>query len=321
MINVFNKINQQISLANNILIISHQNPDSDALGSALAMFDYIKRLGKKVSVFTPDLPPGYFDFLPGVEIITSDRLALNYPWDLIIILDTGDFKRAGVGASDFGGALIINIDHHFSNYKFGDINYVDDLASSTCEIIYNFFQHIKLDINKNIATCLLCGILGDTGGFSNAATTIDSMKISSDLINKGAKIYRINNQVIKNKTINGLRLWGDVLSRLYYDSDSEIVFTYIKEEEYQRYQVEEEELDGLVNFLNVIADAKIATLFKINKDSTKVSMRTKRDDIDLSKIAGFYGGGGHKKASGFTLDHAVDEKTDNLAGYLKNENY
>lgn len=318
MTTLFNKINQQFLATNKILIISHQKPDSDAIGSALALNYYLKSLGKESYIFLADQLPTYFDFLPGLENITADRQVFQEKLDLVVVLDSSNLEHTKVNKEELNGCQIINIDHHFSNDSYGDINYINDLASSTCEIIYKFLVEVKSEITRNMATCLLCGILGDTGGFSNSATTVDSIKISSTLINYGAKIYKINNQVDKNKTINGLRLWGDVLSRLQIDDESKIAFTYIKEAEYQKYKIQEEELDGLINFLNVITDVSISSLFKINGSYTKVSLRTTKDNIDVSKIAQFYGGGGHKKAAGFTLNHTLDERTCDFVSYLKN---
>ena len=315
---IFQQINKQVKSANKILIISHQKPDGDACGSALALSHFLKSLNKEVAIFIADPPPVYFGFLPNLENISNNYDLLKQKWDLVIVVDAGDWAYTQVDPQSFKGTPIINIDHHFSNQGFGDINLVDDLASSTCEIIYKFFSEIGWAINRSTATVLLCGILNDTGVFSNAATTIEAMKISSLLISQGAKIYKINNQVVQNKTINGLRLWGEVLSRLKSDDELKIAYTYIKEEEYIKYKINEEELDGLINFLNVISDANITALFRINKNKTTVSLRTTKDDIDVSKIASAYGGGGHKKAAGFTLPYVLDERNCDFVSYLKN---
>lgn len=313
---IFQKINQQFKAASKILIISHQKPDGDACGSALALFYFLKSLGKDATIFMADQTPAYFNFLPGIENITADRKVLNDKWDLTVVLDSSDLAHSKISASELASSLIINIDHHFSNLGFGHINYVDDLASSTCEIVYKFLMDTPAEITRNIATCLLCGILNDTGVFFNSATTVDSLAIAASLIGKGAKIYKINDQVIKNRTINGLRLWGDVLSRLKIDEELKIAFTYIKEDEYKKYNISEEELDGLINFLNVITNISVSALFKINSHHTKVSLRTSKDDIDVSKIAQIYGGGGHKKAAGFTIN-SVLSANDDLLSFLK----
>ena len=316
---LFNGLNQQIMAANSILIISHQRPDGDSCGSSLALFHYLKTSGKNVAIFMADQPPSYFSFLPGLEVITGDRMILNRQWDLVIVLDSSDWAHTQVKPSNLLRKMTINIDHHFSNNRFGDINCVDDLASSTCEIIYKFFTEIKLALNYQLATCLLCGILSDTGGFYNSATTIEAIKISARLIDQGAKMYKINNQVGRNRTINGLRLWGEVLARLKIDADLKIAYTYVREEEYKKYLINDEELDGLINFLNALTDVSISALFRINRNQTVVSLRTTKDNINVAQIAQLYGGGGHQKAAGFTLPYTLDEDSD-LLSFLKKDN-
>ena len=314
-----NEIELKIKNSHNILIISHRRPDSDAIGSSLAIFFYLKSLGKNPTLFNIGPIPAYFDFLPSISDVCSDEKILDHKFDLVIALDLASMDHSGIDDKLFKDNYVINIDHHISNNLFGDINLIDDRASSTCEIVYKFLIEVKSEITKNIATCLLCGILGDTGSFSNSATNANSIIIASQLIGRGAKIHKIDDQVNKNKSINGLRLWGKVLSRIRSDDNSEIAYTYIKEEEYREHQIEEEELDGLTNFLNVIYDTKFVALFRIGPNFTRVGLRTIRNDIDLSAIAKVNGGGGHKKAAGFTLPHTLDEKSCDFISYLKND--
>jgi phosphoesterase RecJ-like protein len=313
----FTKIKNMLDRSNNILIISHQKPDGDACGSSLAMYHALKSLNKNVAIFLVDQPAEYFNFLPGVENISANRDVLYSNWDLVLILDSSNIDHTKVSLDELD-APIINIDHHFSNERFGDINHVDDTASSVCEIVYKFLSFAGLDINQSIATCLLCGILNDTNGFSNSATTVDSIEIASQLVSRGAKIHKITDHVVKNKTINGLRLWGEVLSRLSHDDDMEFAFTYIKDDEYHKYQISEEELDGIVNFLNVISNTSISALFRIGRHQTKISLRTTRDNVDVSKMAVSYGGGGHKKAAGFSLPYSLSDRSEDLCHFLKN---
>lgn len=314
-----NEIELKIKNSDKILIISHRRPDSDAIGSSLAVFFYLKNIGKNPILFNVGPIAAYFDFLPGLNHVCYDEKILDNKFDLVITLDLSSLNHSGLSDEVFKNNYVINIDHHISNHRFGDINLIDDQASSTCEIIYNIFSKINFNINKNISTCLLCGLLGDTGNFSNSATTISSLNISAQLMGKGAKIAKINDWVNKNKSLNGLRLWGRVLSRLRTDDNKEIAYTYIKEEEYKEYQINEEELDGLTNFLNIISDAKFVALFRISSNFTRVGMRTIRNDIDLSEIAKVKGGGGHKKAAGFTLPYALDERNCDFVSYLKNK--
>ena len=315
---IFQKINQQFKSADKILIISHRRPDSDAIGSSLAIFFYLKGLGKNPTLFNIGPMAAYFDFLPGIENVCSDEKILDNKFDLVITLDLSSLDHSGLNDKVFKNNYVINIDHHISNHRFGHINLVDDQASSTCEVIYKIFSEINFNINKNISLCLLCGLLGDTGNLSNSATNTNSLVIASELIGKGGRIYKIDDLINRNKSINGLRLWGQALSRLKTDDNREVAFTYIKEEEYQEYQINEAELDGLTNFLNVISDVKFIALFRISPDFTRVGMRTIRDDIDLSEIAKINGGGGHKKAAGFALPYALNEQNCDFVSYLKN---
>lgn len=314
-----NEIELKIKNSHNILIISHRRPDSDAIGSSLAIFFYLKSIGKNPTFFNVGPIPSYLDFLPDIESVCCDEKILDHKFDLVITLDLASLDHSNINDKLFKNNYVINIDHHISNNLFGDINLIDSQASSTCEIVYKFLIEVKSEITRNIATCLLCGILGDTGSFSNSATNANSIIIASQLIGKGAKIHKIDDQFNKNKSINGLRLWGKVLSRIRSNDNGEIAYTYIKEEEYKEYQIEEEELDGLTNFLNVIYDTKFVALFRISPNFTRVGLRTIRNDIDLSAIAKINGGGGHKKAAGFTLPHTLDEKSCDFTSYLKND--
>ena len=138
------------------------------------------------------------------------------------------------------------------------------------------------------------------------------MAVASDLTKRGGKIYQIFNHSVKNKSLNGLKLWGQVLSRIKINRQHNIAFTYIKADDFPQFGVSEEELDGIANFLNVITDVNFSLVLHLEKEKTKVSLRTTRADIDLTRLAGYFGGGGHKKASGFTVPWEIREVDGNL---------
>ncbi|MFA5048079.1 MAG: DHH family phosphoesterase [Patescibacteria group bacterium] len=310
--NTFDEINGLFLRSQSFLLIAHQNPDGDACGSILGLLFYLKSLGKKVSVFVADKPPAYFSFLPGFEEVNSEPQVFYETWDVVVFLDSADISNTRVDMSFIRTQALVNIDHHFTNPSYGQLNFVDVRASSTCEIIYKFLKHVGFALDRRIATCLLAGIFNDTGGFSNAATNIDSIVIASDLIKHGVKIHQLFNYIANNKSIDGLRLWGVVLSRLKINKEFNIAYTYIKDEDFKLYRVSEAEFDGLANFLNVIAQVNFSMVVKIKADGTKVSLRTTRDDVDVSQIAGLFGGGGHKKAAGFSLAYKVEERDGQL---------
>ncbi len=313
---IFDQISERFLTAESILIITHQKPDGDACGSALALFLLARRLGKEAAVFSVDRPPSYFDFLPSVEEFSTDKTILRRDWELILVVDAGDWPYTGIDEETISflrKKFVINIDHHFSNDNFGNINLVNSKSSSTCEMIFGFFQRERFFIDKNIATCLLCGILTDTGGFSNSATTATAVEIAGRLIAAGAKLKKVADSLTKNKTIGGLRVWGLVLSRLTFYPELDLAYAYIRESELSDYDINGEEIDGLVNFFNNISEAKWSAFFRINGDQTKASLRTTKDCVNVAAVAGLFGGGGHKKAAGFTLLRPLQD----IEGFLR----
>lgn len=312
MTEIYRQIDQLLLRSQRILIIGHQRPDEDALGAGLSFYLYLKSLGKDLKFFTADPAPSYLRFMPAIDEVTSDQAVFNEQWDLYFFLDCGSIGNTRLPEELFKGKAILNIDHHVSNSRYGLVNLVDAKASSTCEIAYNYFRAVGYPIDKRLATNLLAGILGDTSGFVHSTTKSETVQIASELIKVGIKIHQIFNYVVRNKTIEGLRLWGEVLSRLKINKELNIAYTYIFDEDFKSRQVKEDELDGLANFLNAIVDVNATALFRISQNRVKASWRTKREDIDLSAFCGIFGGGGHRKASGFTANWQVVEKDGEL---------
>ncbi len=304
---IFLKINEAILGANNILIATHEKPDGDACGSALALALYLQTLGKNFQIFSNNKAPDFLYFLPLIDQMTTDVDVFNKRWDLVICVDASSTSFAHLPDDFAVRSTIINFDHHATNASYGQLAVVDVGASSTAEVVFNFFKAISYPIDRKLASCLLTGILTDTGGFSHPNTTIKTMAIASELMKKGSKIHQIFNHVVHNKSLGGLRLWGMVLSRIQTNQKLDLAYTYVTADDLINYQVPEEEIDGLVNFLNVISDYSVVMLFKIDRGFTKASIRTKRDDIDVSRLALAFGGGGHQKAAGFSLPWRLEE--------------
>ena len=304
---IFLKINEAILEANSILIATHEKPDGDACGSALALALYLQSLGKNFQIFANDKAPDFLFFMPLIDRMTTSAEVFSKKWDLVICVDATSTSRAFLPDDFVSHSLIINFDHHITNDNFGKHNVMDAAASSTAEIFFNFFKAIDFPIDRRLASCLLTGILTDTGGFSHPNTSTKTMAIASELMKKGTKIHQIFNHVVHNKSLGGLRLWGMVLSRIQTNQKLDLAYTYVTADDLINYQVPEEEIDGLVNFLNVISDYSVVMLFKIDKGFTKASIRTKRDDIDVSRLALAFGGGGHQKAAGFSLPWRLEE--------------
>jgi bifunctional oligoribonuclease and PAP phosphatase NrnA len=298
---------ETIDNSDNILLISHVNPDGDTLGSAGAVGFYLQQVEKSFDLYCVDSLSINFKYMGLDGFFIHPATLDTTKYDLIIAVDCADPLRTGIAEEIEkvkGKATIINIDHHGTNPNYGDINIVKADASSTCEIIYDLFQENNISINKDMATCLITGILTDTGYFSNAATTSSAIAASSYLMSRGVSQKIILDSVWKNQSLETLKFWGEIMSRLHYNEKSKVVTAIITPAE----GVEKEIFEGFSNFLTIIYEADITlVLFQTPDGKVKASMRTTRDHIDVAKIAKRYGGGGHRKAAGFTVEGRVVE--------------
>lgn len=301
LIDIFQKIQQ----ADNVLMLGHKTPDEDCLGAVCALGCYFDIVGKKYTIFNIDKIPEKFNYLSGVDKITNDIHEIETKtFDLILILDTGSFEYSGF--KDYlekakENVFIINIDHHKSNQYFGHINLVDSNVSSASEIIYNLLKYNKAYITKEIANCLLAGIVADSDNFSNATTTVESMNAASYLLIHGGRLPKIIKNTYQNKSLTSLKLWGKVLSRLKQNKKYNVAYTYVTHDDLQKYNVAKETIEGIANFLNKLAGHKVIFFIKEKKlGEITVSIRTNSKLIDVSKLAKMIGGGGHAKAAGFS---------------------
>ena len=215
---IFNKIREEINKAKSVLVITHQNPDGDALGSALGLGHFLEQHDKPYRIFCLTPVPEYLKFMPGHAAIESDeKILADLEHELIIILDSGDLHYAGVDRHFRrlkGLPIVINIDHHPTNQNYGHINLVHPKASSTAEIIFHLIDYFRLPIPKEVATQLLTGIMTDTGNFSNLSTTPSSLEVASKLMAHGARVKEITSNTLQNKTLSQLQLWGRAMARL-----------------------------------------------------------------------------------------------------------
>jgi bifunctional oligoribonuclease and PAP phosphatase NrnA len=301
----YREIHHAITKAKEVLLVAHQKPDGDTLGANLAMANWLRDEGKHFHIFCLHPVPQRFQFLPLCEHVktTEDELA-QIPFDVVIILDSSSLDYAG--ATSLLGKLkgkptIINIDHHGTNPRFGDLNLVEHTASSCAELVFKFMEHHRINITQDIATCLLTGIINDTGGFSNLGTTHDAVEIAGKLMRKGAKFRTITRQTTLNKSVNTLKLWGIALDRLTQHADG-IVSTIITQADLEACGADEEDMEGVANFLNALQDAKMIIVLKERDGVVKGSLRTTHPDVDVAEYAKKnFGGGGHKKAAGFSI--------------------
>lgn len=306
---LYQKIGTLINKSAKILIVSHRKPDADTLGANIALKIYLESLDKKVVMACVDKPSKAFVFMPHVsEFVNEFDLAT---FDLMIIVDCGASKLVGFQTKYeefFTTDMVkISIDHHASNDNFGDLNLVDAKAASATVIIYRMLRHLGAPISSEMATCLLAGIYGDTGSFMHSNVSKEVCEIASELTSLGANISAIVKNIFRNRSVGTLKLWGKVMEKAYVTSDG-VVISVMKENDYQQVGASPEQLSGVVDYLNMVPNAKFALLLNEDrKGNVKGSLRTKNSDVDLSLIAAEFGGGGHPKASGFMLQGKLEE--------------
>ncbi len=304
---IYKRIYDVVVNAHKVFVVSHPEC-GDALGSTLALVHWLDSLGKDYVAYSNKPVPQFLDFLPKSFEIVTDASRINLAdFDVVIIVDS-NYYMTGISDKlkteiDYHSTVVINIDHHITNNgKEGEVVALDTKASSTTRMLYDFFISNNINISRDIATCLLVGILFDTGNFSNSATDEKALATSARLLSKGAPIGMIINALINDKTIDLLKLWGKILSRLTLDNKTGIVFTIILDSDVNGCNCDSG-TGKIANFLNNVDEGQFVMILKEDVDAglVKCSLRTTQANVDVSRFAQFFGGGGHVKASGFAL--------------------
>jgi phosphoesterase RecJ-like protein len=294
-----------IKNSNNIYMASHVDPDGDNIGSLLSMKLSLKKIGKNVNIIKVDNIPGDFKFLPSVDSITDQPFDKNV--DLFIALDSGDMERLGV-AKDFALCAnnIINIDHHKTNTKFGNINIIDSKVSSTGELVYLLLKRMKIDIDEDIATCIYTAISSDTGSFMYDSTSSKTHLIAAELLNTGMNMNKVVVNLYQSRSLEKTKLFISALNKLEFFQEGKIGIVSITQEMLKKSNAKMEDSEGIVSFLRDTEGVEVAVIMKeIKEDEIKVSMRSK-EYVDVSKICLLFSGGGHKRAAGCTIYDSLE---------------
>jgi len=289
-----------------LAVVSHTNPDGDAIGSTLALGLALENIGCNIQLINQDNIPRIYSFLPGSDLIRSSFLFIP---DIIILLDCSDINRAGILGDTIlsSDRYIINIDHHVSNTFFGNVNYVDTKAGATGEIIYNLINLLDCRINSEIATCLYTAIVTDTGSFQFENTTERTHIIAADLISKGIDLATIRSFLWESIPLKSIKLQRELLDTLEIDETQKIAWAVLPYETYKKYGASSEHIEGFVNYPKSIEGVEIGLFFKeIEPNKVKVGFRAK-SKVDVNKLAQKFGGGGHKRAAGCILEAPLKE--------------
>lgn len=301
----------------NYLLLVHEKPDGDALGSCLGAAHLLHKLGKSFRLINDDPIPNKFSFFPMAERFELPD-GVDERFDSVISFDCGDRKRLGrSGQLIADNAQILNIDHHVTNDLFGTENLVDLSAAATCQIVYKVARELGVELDVDTATCLYTGLVTDTGGFRYSNTTEDVLLIAADLLRHGVQPYNVVDKVMETMTWAQVQLIREGLDSLGRDESGRIAWVSVSREMLERVKGDDEDVEGLVNYPRNVEGVEVGICFReMSPDKTKVSLRSKYV-IDVGQIALEFGGGGHARAAGCKMDGSLEEVRDRVLARVK----
>lgn len=284
-----------------MVLCPHVSPDGDALGSTLALKMALEKAGKKVTVMVDDDVPKAFGFLPQIDCFVKPADGEVVEADLLVVLDASSLDRIGKVAQAVKAKAVANIDHHISNTQFADYLYLNTEAAATAEILCNLVEKLGITPDKDLATCLYTGIYTDCGSFRYANTTPGTMRAAAKLLEYGARPNEISDALGTNTRAN-IEMLGKVLQTLAFYNDGKISTLEINSDLYDK----DVNTDNFISFARYIEGVDVAVLFKaVEPAVTRVSMRSQ--DTDVAAIALSFGGGGHVRAAGCTVELPLEQ--------------
>ncbi len=290
--------------ARRVLVVNHENPDGDCLGGSLALGLALDRLGVNVVVASQDGVPAAYRFLPFSERVVDHA---EGPFDAAVAVECSDISRAGRLASALSSArVVVNLDHHLDNTGYGHVVWRDPQAASVCELVWELVGALGVEVDEAMATCLMTGLVTDTGSFRYASVRPETFLLAAELMRRGARPDRIYEQVYEARPAEAVRLLGLALANLQLSGDGRVAWTTVDEALLRQAGARWEDTENIVETLRSIAGVRLAMLFKAEGSRVKVSLRA-RDGVAANRLAARFGGGGHAAAAGFTAQRPVDD--------------
>ncbi len=307
-----------VQAASRIAIVVHVDPDPDAVGSALGLALALDALGKEVVLLCDDPVPSEVRFLPGVDRFVN-MLPAGVAPDLLISVDTSDAERLGKVAEPLlrSGIPVINIDHHVTNLQFGAINLVATECASAAELMLQVVEALGVPLSKEISTCLLAGLVGDTRSFSTPSVTSDTLAVASRLVAAGAELHTIVELVFNRKTVETLRLWGLALTKVCVENG--LIWVSLPYAERLALGLNVVSEKGLSNLLLNAEAATISAVFTEQSDGRVIASFRAKPGYDVASVALTLGGGGHQLAAGCTIDGPLDQAVERVLALLKGQ--
>lgn len=320
---MMDQIIQQLNNSNHVLIASHTNPDGDAIGSLLAVGLALNSLNKKTFLFNESPIPAVYRFLPFIELI-GHEIKDSHAFDTAVILDCGNIHRIGRYSEIVSRIpVIINIDHHITNTRFGTSRLIDVSACSTSEIAYRIIKDLGVRINDAIAYSIYTGILTDTGSFRFSNTNKTAFTICEEMIGCGVNPYEVARHVYGTYSLGRIRLLNLALDSIEISENRKLSMMTVTQDMIEETGTQSEDVDGMINYARRIEDVKLAALIHEEKKNSHQSNGLKnfhvslRSDgsVDVAAIATSFGGGGHASAAGFDIETTMDKIKATITGF------
>jgi phosphoesterase RecJ-like protein len=295
----------ELRSAEKFLLVTHENPDGDALGSLVATHGILKAMGKDVLMYLAarDFPLPY-----EYRFFGLDDLVTTAPPDVaertIVFLDCGNADRSPI---DVPGGHVLNVDHHHDNTRFGTVNHVVDDASCTAEIVWDLMADLGVETTREIAEALYVGLVTDTGRFMYESTGRMAHIMAADLIDHGVDVETIYRRLYEGTPFAKVELLGRALQRVQRFDNGAITFTYVTLSDFQQTGAEESYTEGIVDHLRAVEGTKVAAVVRERPHGRKASLRSTDGAVDVSAIARAQGGGGHRRAAGFSTDLEIED--------------
>lgn len=295
---IIQRILDGIRESERICVVGHVRPDGDCIGSQIGLALALKNQGKKVVCWNQDPMPKKLAFLDPDKLLQRPEKGREF--DCVIATDCASFERLGTIAACIGDRkLFINIDHHASNTRYADINWIAARAPSTGELIFRLLRAANWAITREIADCLFTAISTDTGSFQYPSTRPATYYVAGKLVDRGADLAKICNEVYQSYPLSRVRLLRHVFNHFRLTHDDQIAYFWLKKADFARTGAEQDDAEGLIDHIRAIEPVVVACVFEeAEPELTRVSLRSKSEKVDVNEIAKLFGGGGHKAAAG-----------------------
>lgn len=295
---IVDRMIEEIRRHRSFCVVGHIRPDGDCVGSQLGLTLALLNEGKKVSCWNEDPTPQKYEFLDPDHLYQKPKPGQKF--DCVIATDAASFERLGsVGPCVTQRKILLNIDHHESNTRYGDLNWVSAREASSGELIYRLLKAAKWPITRPIANCLFTAVSTDTGSFQYSTTRPGTYHVAGELVRRGADLARICDEVYQSYPLSRARLLRHIYSHFHLVHQNQIAYFWLKKSDYARTGADSSESEGLIDHIRAIAPVVVACVFEeIEPKLTRISLRSKSENVNVNEIAAEFGGGGHPAAAG-----------------------